>query len=96
MYWLSIGFAGGSFIVSVAVLVLIWLVLQSTRRAERSSEERLEMLREQRERLRFLHEERNMLEKELKWRRSVAVGENDLLDLQTPSELNRYSESEQP
>ena len=64
MYWIAVGLAGGSKIVSVAILVVVWLVLRSTRRAEQAGEERLEMLREQRERLQFLREERRMLEEE--------------------------------
>jgi hypothetical protein len=48
VYWLAVGLAGGTFAVSLAVLVLVWLGLQSTHRTERVGDERLEMLREQR------------------------------------------------
>jgi hypothetical protein len=64
VYWIAVGLAGGSLAVSVAILVVAWLVLRSTRRAEHAGEERLEMLREQRERLQLLCEERRMLEEE--------------------------------
>ena len=96
MYWLSVGFAGGSLVVSVAVLVLVWLGLQSARRTERSGEERLEMLREQRERLQFLHEERRTLEEELEWRRSTTDREGSLLEPNAPPQSNGVSEPEPP
>ena len=56
--------------VSVAVLVLVWSRLLSTRRMEQGGEERLEILREQRDRLQVLREERRVLE-ESEWRRSI-------------------------
>ena len=87
MDWLAEGLAGGALVVSVAVLVLSWLNLPSTRRVAPSSEERLEMLREQRERLLFLREERRMLEEELAWRRSMMNREQRLLELEAPLEL---------
>ena len=87
MYWIAVGLAGGSLFVSVAILVVVWLVLRSTRRAEQAGEERLEMLREQRERLLFLREERRMLEEELEWRRSMMDREQRLLELEAPLEF---------
>ena len=101
MYWMAVGLAGGSLVVSVAILVVVWLVLRSTRRAERGGEERLEMLREQQERLWFLREERRMLEEELEWRRSMMDREQRLLELEAPLQSaktlhsNGHSEPEQ-
>ena len=101
MYWIAAGLAGGSLVVSVAVLVVAWLVLRSTRRAEQAGEERLEMLREQQERLLFLREERRMLEEELEWRRSMMDREQRLLELEAPLQSakslnpNGHSEPEQ-
>ncbi len=96
MEWIAAGLAGGSLVVSIAVLVLVWSGLRSTRRVEQVGEERLEMLREQRERLRFMSEERRGLEDELEWRRSMMNGEGRPLELEAPSEFNGHSESEQP
>jgi hypothetical protein len=96
VYWIAVGLAGGSFVVSIAVLVLAWLGLQSTRRVEQVGDERLEMMREQRERLEFMRDERRMLEEELEWRRSVMNGKGRRLELEAPSEPNGHSESERP
>jgi hypothetical protein len=93
--WLAVGLAGGALVVSVAVLILVWLNLRSTRRVEQVGEERLEMLREQQERLQYMREERRMLEDELEWRRSMMSGESRPLELETPSESNGHHESEQ-
>jgi hypothetical protein len=71
-------------IVSVAILVVVWLLLRSIRRAEQAGEERLEMLREQQERLLFLREQRRMLEEELEWRRSMMDREQRVLELEAP------------
>jgi len=101
VYWIAVGLAGSSLLVSVAILVIVWLVLRSTRRAEQAGEERLEMLREQQERLLFLREERRMLEEELEWRRSMMDREQRLLELEAPLESaktlgsNGHSEPEQ-
>ena len=95
MYWIAVGLAGGSLVVSVAILVVVWLVLRSARRAEQGGKERLEMLREQQERLRFLREERRMLEEELEWRRSMMNREQRILELDAPLESNGHSESAQ-
>ncbi len=94
MYWIAVGLAGGSLVVSVAILVVAWLVLRSTRRAEQAGEERLEMLREQQERLLFLREERRMLEEELEWRRSMMDREQRLLELDAPLGSNGHSQPE--
>ena len=96
MYWLAVGLAGGTFVVSVAVLILVWSGLQSTRRTEQVGDERLEMLREQRERLEFMREERRMLEDELEWRRSMMEPEGRPLELEASSESNEQFESDQP
>jgi hypothetical protein len=93
VYWLAVGLAGSTFVVSVAVLVLVWLGLQSIRRTEQAGNERLEMLREQRERLEFVREERRMLEEELEWRRSMMGREGRPLELEEAStESNGLSE----
>ena len=94
--WIAVALTGGSLVVSVAVLILVWLNLQSTRRAEQAGEERLEMLREQQERLQFMREERRMLEDELEWRRSMMNGEGRPLELEATTEFNGHSESEPP
>ena len=101
MYWIAVGLAGGSLIVSVTILYVVLKVLGSTHRAERAGEERLEILREQQQRLQFLREERRMLEEELEWRRSMmdsssSSSEERLLALNAPSESDGHSESEQP
>ena len=62
MFWIALALAAGSFIVSLMALYVILVVLRSTRRAERSGDERLEILREQQQRLQFLREERRVLE----------------------------------
>ena len=93
---IAVGLAGGSLAISVAVLVLVWLNLRSTRRVEQTGEERLEMLREQQERLRLMREERRMLEDELQWRRSMMNGEGGPLELEASSESNGQPESERP
>ncbi len=89
MYWLAVGLAGASLVVSVAILVLVWLLLRSDRRAEQAGEERLEMLREQQERLAFMREERRMLDEELEWRRSTMGREGRPSELEAPSESTR-------
>ncbi len=96
MYWTALGLAGSSLIVSIATLYLVWGVRRSTRRAERSGDERLEILREQQERLQVLREERHMLEEELEWRRSMMAGEDGPLELNAPpAQANGHSEAEQ-
>lgn len=96
MYWIALGLAGSSLIVSLTTLYLMLGVRQSTGRAERAGDERLEILREQQQRLEFLREERRMLEEELEWRRSMMVDEDDPLELNAPSDSNGHYESEQP
>jgi hypothetical protein len=93
VYWIAVGLAGGSLFISVAILVVVWLVLRSAQRVEQSGEERLEMLREQHERLQFLREERRMLEEELEWRRSMMDREQRLLELNAPLEPDKPLES---
>ena len=92
MDWIAVGLAGGSLAISVAILVLVWLNLQSTRRAEQAGDERLEMLREQQERLEFLREERGRLDDELEWRRSMVPGQERPSETETPSKSNGHSE----
>ena len=94
MDWLAVGLAGGALVVSVAVLVLVWLNLRSTRRVEQSSEERLEMLREQQARLQFMREERRMLEEELERFRSMVGVQEHPLEPETSSTSNGQSEPE--
>ena len=96
MYWIAVGLAGGSLIVSVTILSVVLAVLRSTRRAERAGDERLEILREQQRRLGLLREERRMLEEELRWRRSMMDGEQRLPELIAPPDSNGHSRSEQP
>jgi cytochrome c-type biogenesis protein CcmH/NrfG len=95
MYWIAIGLAGSSLIVSVTILSVMLGVLRSTRRAEQSGEERLELLREQQERLRLLREERRMLEEELQWRRSMMDNERLLLQLPEAPRFDGHPEPEQ-
>jgi hypothetical protein len=96
MYWIAVGLAGGSLIISTTILYFVLKVLRSTHRAERAGDERLEILREQQQRLGFLREERRMLEQELQWRRSMMDGEERLLALNAPSESDGHSGIEQP
>ncbi len=97
MYWIALGLAGGSLFVSVTTLYVVWGVRRSTLRAERSGEERLEILREQQERLGVLREERRMLEEELGWRRDMMGGEERVLELDAaPSESNGHPAHEHP
>jgi cell shape-determining protein MreC len=63
--WIVAGAAAGSLVIGVATLVLCVLVLGSVRRSKRTSEERLEILREQQERLEDLHEEHRLLWEQL-------------------------------
>jgi hypothetical protein len=96
VYWIALGLAGGGLVVSVTTLYVVLGVWRSTLRAERSGEERLEILREQQERLEFLREERRMLEEELGWRRKMMDGEERVLELDAAaSESNGYPVSEQ-
>jgi hypothetical protein len=95
MFWIALALAGGSFIVSLMALYVMLVVLRSTRRAERSGDERLEILREQQQRLQFMREERRMLEEELEWRRSTMGSEERQLELNAPSESNGHPEPEQ-
>jgi hypothetical protein len=88
-----VGLAGGSLVVNVAILVVVWLVLRSAQRAEQTGEEHLEILREQQERLRFPREERRMLEEELDWQRSMIDREQRILELDAPLESEKPSES---
>ena len=91
MYWIALGLAGGSLLVSVTTLYVVLGVRRSSRRTERSGDERLEILREQQERLGFLREERRMLEEELGWRRKMMDGEGRVLELDAaPSEPNGH------
>jgi hypothetical protein len=96
VYWIALGLAGGSLVVSVTTLYVVLGVRRSTRRAERAGDERLEILREQQERLGLLREERRMLEEELGWRRKMMDGEGRVLELDAaPSEPNGHPVSEQ-
>jgi hypothetical protein len=96
MYWIAVGLAGGSLIVSSTILYFVLKVLRSTRRAEWAGDERLEILREQQQRLGFLREERRMLEEELRWRRSMMDAEERLLELNAAPESDGHSAIELP
>jgi flagellar biosynthesis/type III secretory pathway M-ring protein FliF/YscJ len=86
--------AGGSLIVSLAVLVLVWRVLRNARRSRAASDERLEILREQQERLKIMGQERSMLKEELERLRSVLeeVEEERQLELTAPAEAQEATE----
>jgi hypothetical protein len=86
--------AGGSLIVSLAVLVLVWRVLRNARRSRAASDERLEILREQQERLKIMGQERSMLKEELERLRSVLeeVEEERQLELTGPAEAQEATE----
>jgi uncharacterized protein YlxW (UPF0749 family) len=62
--------AGGTLAVSLAVLLLAWLILRNARRSREAGDERLEMLREQQERLKVMYQERSTLQDELERLRS--------------------------
>jgi uncharacterized protein (DUF3084 family) len=89
--------AGGSLIVSLAVLVLVWRVLRNARRSRAAGDERLEILREQQERLKVMGQERSMLKDELERLRSVLeqVEEERQLELTAPAEAQEPSEQAQ-
>ena len=95
MDWIAVGLAGGSLVVSIVILMLVWVNGRSTHRVEQVGEERLEMLQEQKERLQFMREERRILEDELEWRRSMMNRQERPLETETTSESNGHSESEQ-
>ena len=88
---IAVGLAGGSLAISAAVLVLVWLNLQSTRRVEQVGDDRLEMLREQQQRLEFMHEERRSLVEELEWRRSMMADTDGPLERNAAPESNGHS-----
>jgi hypothetical protein len=96
VYWIALGLTGASLALSVTTLYVVLGVRRSSRRTERSGDERLEILREQQERLGFLREERRMLEEELGWRRKMMDGKEHVLELDAaPSEPNGHPVSEQ-
>ncbi len=74
----------------------MWTVRQSTLRAERAGDERLEMLREQQQRLEFMREERRTLVEELERQRSTRVSGDGPPEHDAPSESNGRSEYESP
>jgi len=87
--------AGGSLMVSLAVLVLVWRVLRNARRSRTAGDERLEILREQQERLMVMNQERSMLKDELERLRSVldeAEEERQQLELTAPAEAQEATE----
>ncbi len=91
LQWIALGLAGGSLVAAVATLILVWTMRQSVFRAERTGEERLEMLREQQQRLEFMHEERRISEEELEWRRSMMVDTDGPLEHNAAPESNGHS-----
>lgn len=91
LQWIALGLAGGSLVAAVATLFLVWTMRQSVFRAERTGEERLEMLREQQQRLEFMHEERRKSEEELEWRRSMMADKDGPLERNAAQESNGHS-----
>ncbi len=84
--WIAIGLAAGALVIASATLFVGFRVLRSAHRAERSGNERLEILREQQERLKLMHQERRMLEEELERLRSaMAEGEERPRELPAPA-----------
>ncbi len=88
---IAVGLAAGALVIASATLFVGFRVLRSAHRAERSGNERLEILREQQERLKLMNQERRVLEDELDRLRS-AMGEEE----ERPRELPAPSEPEQP
>lgn len=83
--WISVCLAGGSLVISLAILILVWRVLVSARRTEETGDERLEMLREQRERLDFMHEERELLLEMLATQKRMMEESEGPLELLAPA-----------
>jgi hypothetical protein len=86
--WVSVCLAVGSLAASVTTLVVALRILQSAHRSENSSEERLEILREQQQRLEFMHEERRLFLEEIERQRLEMNG------AQRPLELSAHSEEQ--
>ena len=91
--WVSVCLAVGSLAASVATLVVAVRILQSAHRSEISSEERLEILREQQQRLEFMHEERRLLLEEIERQHSEMNG-GQRNGAQRPLELSARSEEQ--
>ena len=87
---IAVGLAAGALVVASATLFVGFRVLRSAHRAERSGNERLEILHEQQERLKLMYQERRMLEKELERFRSALDEE------ERPRELPAPADPEQP
>jgi hypothetical protein len=88
---IAIGLAAGALVIASATLFVGFRVLRSAHRAERSGNERLEILREQQERLKLMYQERRMLEEELERLRSAMDEE-----VERPRELPAPTYPEQP
>ncbi len=73
---LTLLLVGISLLVSVAILIVAFDILKSTRTEAHRGSERLEILREQQERLAIMHEERRLLLEELE-RQRAAMAEAD-------------------
>lgn len=86
---IAVGLAAGSLVIASAALVVGFRVLRSAYRAERSGNERLEILREQQERLKLMHQERRRLEEDLEMLRSA-------MDEERPREFPAPNDPEQP
>ncbi len=82
---IAIGLAAGSLVVASATLFVGFRVLRSAYRAERSGNERLEILREQQERLKVMYQERRTLELELERLRSAMDEEERPRELPAPA-----------
>jgi hypothetical protein len=81
-----VGLTAGSLVIASAALFVGFRVLRSAHRAERSGNERLEILREQQERLKLMYQERRMLEEELDRLRSAMDEEERPRELPAPAE----------
>ena len=94
--WVFLCLAVGSLSASVVTLIVAVRILQSALRSENSSEERLEILREQQQRLRFMHEERRLLLEEIERQRSEMNGAQRPLGLPAGSEKKAKPQEPRP
>ena len=94
--WVFLCLTVGSLAASVATLVVALRVLRSAHRSEISSEERLEILREQQQRLEFMREERRLLLEEIERQRSEMNGAQRPLELLAGSEERAKPQEPRP
>jgi hypothetical protein len=83
----AVGLAAGALVIASATLLVGFRILRSAQRAERSGNERLEILREQQERLKLMRQERRMLEEELE-RLRLAMAEDEERPRELPAPAN--------